>query len=205
MQPAQSATAGPAEAGSSGPRSATAEATPLALNSKPDPAAFRLPLDVIVSDHFNQRLVCERLEAMVAGLEQGKPTREMAAEVLTFMTGDLVAHTADEEDGLFPLLEKRCLPEDRLGEILGQLTYEHQLDDDLVEFLTDDLSAMAEGRMLPNPQHFAINATVYAKTQTRHLAWENRVVIPLARRRLTSDDLEQLGRDMATRRGVDLG
>lgn len=204
MQSAPFATAGPAASGSPRARSATAQATPLAFNSKPDPAAFKLPLDVIVSDHFNQRLVCEQLEAMVESIEQGKPTREMATEVLTFMTGDLVAHTADEEDGLFPLLEKRCQPEDRLGEILGQLTYEHQLDDDLVEFLTDDLAAMAEGRVLPNPQHFAINATVYAKTQTRHLAWENRVVIPLARRRLTSEDLEQLGRDMATRRGIDL-
>ncbi len=38
--------------------------------------------------------------------------------------------------------------------------------------------------------------------QRRHIGWENRLVLPLAGRRLTGSDLERLGHAKAVRRGI---
>ncbi len=45
---------------------------------------------------------------------------------------------------------------------------------------------------------------LFALDHERHLAWENEVVLPLASKRLSSDDLEELGRNMAARRRITL-
>ena len=42
----------------------------------------------------------------------------------------------------------------------------------------------------------------FAEAQRRHIAWENSLVLPLARKRLTAKDLETMGRNMAARRGI---
>ncbi len=46
------------------------------------------------------------------------------------------------------------------------------------------------------------NLRGFAATQQRHLEWEDRVVLPLAQKRLSAEDLEQIGRNMAARRGL---
>jgi hemerythrin-like domain-containing protein len=45
-------------------------------------------------------------------------------------------------------------------------------------------------------------ATAFTATMRSHLAWEERVILPLARRRLSTAQAEAIGRRMAARRGV---
>jgi hemerythrin-like domain-containing protein len=46
------------------------------------------------------------------------------------------------------------------------------------------------------------NVREFSETQRRHVTWEDRVLLPLARQRLTPEDLAEIGRSMAARRGI---
>ena len=121
------------------------------------------------------------------------------------LTGDLPLHTEDEERDLRPALERRCEPEDNLDDVLKQLTKEHELNRDLVSFMVEDLEALADGRTLSNPVRLMMNVKEFSETQRQHVTWEERVLLPLARQRLTAEDLAAIGRNMAARRREDSG
>ena len=165
--------------------------------------AFADPLGLILAAHARQRQLCDQFDALV-NEHKIEAVAPLAQQLLDFINGDLARHTEDEERDLFPLLRQRCLPEDGIEHVLDQLSAEHELDQDLVDFMIEDLKLLAEGRILPNPIRFLMNAKEFTVTQRRHLSWENRTVLPLAHRRLTADDLAALGRAMAERRGQSL-
>jgi len=169
--------------------------------SVPDPKLFRAPLDFIAAEHERQLLACDRLKQHAEDIVEGRGAPNAAA-VLGFLMKDLPLHTADEEKSLFPLLRKRCRPEDNIEQALDQLHSEHALDGDVAEFIVSDLAVIAKGAALPNPTHLAINLRNFAELHRRHVAWENATVLPLAHRRLTEADSIGLGRAMADRRGL---
>ena len=172
--------------------------------SNPGPDDFLAPLDFILSEHYRQRLLCEGLAKLTENMELA-PVAALAAELKGFLDRDLRLHLEDEEQDLFPLLWQRAQPEDNVKDILDLLSEEHGLDEDLVDFLLEDLAVLASGAQLANPIRFLVNVREFAETQRRHLAWENALLLPVARRRLTQVDLAGLGRSMAARRGIDLG
>jgi hemerythrin-like domain-containing protein len=45
-----------------------------------------------------------------------------------------------------------------------------------------------------------MNMKEFSETQRQHVTWEERVMLPLARQRLTAEDLAKIGRNMAARR-----
>ncbi|MFQ5955167.1 MAG: hemerythrin domain-containing protein [Kiloniellales bacterium] len=163
---------------------------------------FRRPLEFILADHERQHCICDDLQGL-ANESQIGPVTAQARSLLRFLTEDFANHIRDEEEDLFPLLLRRCRPEDGIGEILGQLSSEHELDQDLVDFIIADLERLAGGFRLSNSTRFFNNVRAFAETHRRHLSWENRVVLPLARQRLTADDLAAMGRRMAAHRGLD--
>lgn len=65
-----------------------------------------------------------------------------------------------------------------------------------------DLKVIADRRTLESPMRMFVNVRTLVEAQRRHLAWENGVVLPLAQKRLESGDLEEMGRNMAARRGM---
>ncbi len=65
-----------------------------------------------------------------------------------------------------------------------------------------DLRCLAEGKTLDDPLTFGHQARAFAGFQRRHLAWENSVLLPLARRRLDPSDAADLRRTMTARRGA---
>ena len=44
----------------------------------------------------------------------------------------------------------------------------------------------------------------FRSSERRHLAWENGAILPLARKRLTPEDLRTLGQKMAALRGIQM-
>ena len=168
---------------------------------RPDAQAFRHPLDLIKTEHVRQKSLCDWLDALSAGAPApGGPAR--VAGALVYLAEDLVWHTADEEEDLFPMLRGRCVPSDGVDPVLAQLAREHALDRDLAGYLVADLDVWAKAPVQPPPLRLVINAQGFAETQRRHLGWENSLILPLARTRLTPSDLESLGCGMAARRGV---
>jgi hemerythrin-like domain-containing protein len=155
---------------------------------------FREPIDYLYADHFRQRIVCKLLDR-IASDPQANQVDGLAEVVLEYLERDLPLHVGDEEQDLFPRLRARCKPEDQIEHTLTLLAEEHGRDKDL------GLPLMA-GLPLPNAAEFLKAASTFAETQRRHLAWEEGVVLPFARKKLLPKDLAELGRSMAARRGA---
>ncbi len=174
----------------------------VAQGAATDPQAFLDPLEFIREDHFRQLRLCNLLDAFSYRLEV-EPINELAGALQAFLERDLALHTLDEEEDLFPLLRQRVEPGEGIDEVLRQLSREHELDKDLVDFIVADLEALANGLKLSHPMRLLMNIREFAELQRRHLTWENRVVLPLARQTLTEEDLVGMGRHMAERRQLD--
>jgi hemerythrin-like domain-containing protein len=173
---------------------------------KIDPTALALlsePLDFFFAEHFRQRKLCNLIEelAMADALD-----RRLAAEVLDFLRHDMALHVRDEEEDLFPLIQRRCLPEDEIDRVLSALTAEHAGDRHLADVMIDGLTrALNEERPPGNSPELREAMIDFARNERRHLALENSVVLPLARLRLTADDLAELSARLAARRGRQQG
>ncbi len=165
------------------------------------PEQFLRPLDVIRSEHDRQLLVCYRLMELAHDL-QLEPVAEEAETLLAYLTEPLLLHHKDEEDDLFRLLKLRCRPDDGFDGILAQLEFEHNLDTVLARYIVIDLRKIIGRRTPESPMRLFMDLRTFAEAQQRHIAWENRVVLLLARKRLTPKNLEEMGRNMAVRRGI---
>ncbi len=162
---------------------------------------FREPIDYLYADHFRQRVVCGLLDE-IADDPAATRVPEIAAHVLDYLLRELPRHVADEEQDLFPRLLTRCKPEDDIERILMLLSEEHSRDEEMVLALPAGLRSLIEGRPLSQPELFSQAALSFAECQRRHLAWEEGVILPLARKRLQPEDLAMLGQSMAARRGA---
>ena len=94
-------------------------------------------------------------------------------------------------------------PEDGAGAVLERLSEEHESE-------LERAAALVELRRSPAPIRgagadpaAAQGLFAFAEGLRRHLAWENKIVLPLARRRLRRADLALIGRGMARRRDID--
>jgi hemerythrin-like domain-containing protein len=180
---------------------------PTGLSARPlelDPIPENLlgePVEYIYADHFRQRCVCVALDEMMAHPDD-PAISTWAGALLSYIEGDLPLHIADEEQSLFPLLRRRCKPEDRIDQVLGLLSEEHERDEALAAHLVAGLKRVAAGVASPSWDAFWRVATAFSETQRRHLSWENTVVLPLARKRLNVADMVTLGREMAARRSA---
>jgi hemerythrin-like domain-containing protein len=166
-----------------------------------DAALFREPLDLLYAEHYRQRIICNTLDA-ACGKRPVALSRAELRSIVEYLTIDLPLHIADEEEALFPLLEARCTEEDSAGDVIELLRAEHAADQALMAEAVAPLRAMAGGRTAVIADTARAHIRAMAEAQRRHLAWENSVVLPLAKRRLTDSDLVDLGRAMAQRRGI---
>ncbi len=175
------------------------------LSAKPlQPDSFLDPLHIILTEHDRQRRVAEWLWTH-SDDQRLAPIQEQIATLLAYLTRDLLLHHRDEEDDLFPVLRARCVPTDGIETILAELDRDHAAESFLVRDIAVDLRVVAESRDLEAPARFFTSLRIFAEGQRHHLSWENRVVMPLAGKRLMRQDLETLGRNMAARRGIDYG
>ena len=179
----------------------TASATAQAQYGAIDINLFRHPIEYLFREHDRQRMICATL-MLLAHDCTADSAPENAALVLGYLEHDMPLHIADEEEDLFPLLTRRCAPEDEFDEIVALLSSEHETDEKHYLALLAPLRAIVNGLRLPDPVQFAADARVFAILQLRHLGWENGTVLPLARRCLTAADKAEMGRKMAERRGI---
>ena len=179
-----------------------------AMKSSPqiEPASDALlsdPLDFFFAEHFRQRKLCNLIEELA--LAETLDTR-LVVEVLEFLRHDMVIHVADEEEDLFPLMRRRCPPEDEIERVLSALSAEHAGDHHLAGIVTEGLQrAIADGQPASAQPGLREAMIDFARNERRHLALENSVVLPLARLRLTTGDLAELSSHMAARRGLSAG
>ena len=157
-------------------------------------------LDFILYEHFRHRVMCNDLDALAEAeiFDVNAVTR-----LAEFIRADLSLHIADEEDVFFPMLRRSCLAEDEIGSVLARMNREHAEDRDLsAEVRILLLTAATEGRPMSAVPGAADALRRFAQNQRRHMMLENAVLIPLARRRLTDEDLKLLGVRLAARHVV---
>lgn len=162
------------------------------------PLTFGNPLDLIHDDHVRGRRVCAQIDALAGG---ETPAMETVAAILAFLQNELPLHLEDEEEDLFPLLRRRCQPEDEINRAIARLTEFHRDAGRGAPMVAAALSAVAGGSgRFSDWEHASLMD--YATRARRHLILEDAVIMPLARLRLTKDDLETLRLRMLQRRAV---
>ena len=159
----------------------------------------RNPLDVLAHDHAVQEQLCDAMERIADGLPDDVD-RRLCAQVASLLQYDLPLHHQDEEAGLFPLLRSRALPTDGIEEILDRLTDEHVTDTDYASEVSEALDILSEGGSVANAEMVGYMLRGFFERYRRHVHWENTLVMPLARLRLTPDDLETLSARMELNR-----
>jgi len=156
------------------------------------------PIDFILAEHLNHRRMCRALERLAAA-EEFDAARITA--LLDFIRFDLTLHVIDEEEDVFPLLRRRCLADDGVEDVLDRLTFEHAEDKALSVRARDVLNACLIVRKPPHAIEGGAEAlSAFARHEMRHLTLENAVVVPLARRRFSAEDLAFLAQRLLARR-----
>ena len=163
---------------------------------------FLRPLDFIETEHDRQRVFCDRLMKL-ANERNLEAVIEEAETILAFITEELPLHHKDEETDLIRLLRCRRQPDDDIETVLATLAWEHTMERFLTFDLRLDLKALVSGKQNVDDSLVVFkDLRTFAESQRRHLAWEENVVLPLARKRLTPEDLAEMGRNMVTRRAI---
>lgn len=177
------------------------DAPPDGIERSP-PSLLNEPLEFLFAEHYRQRQMCRILEHLAATLEF-KP--DLMRCVDDFIRYDLALHVIDEEADLFPMLRRRCAQEDDVDAVLGRLAGEHALDQQLAGAVRVILSQALAARIAPSMIEGGAETMLnLARQEKSHMALENAVVMPLARRWLTRGDLATLSARFALRRGVTL-
>ena len=171
----------------------------VARGDKAETSPLENPLDFISQDHMREREVCALIDRLVAAFPIKRADRQM---VLSFLKEQLPHHLADEEIDLFPLMLKRCDPEEEIKSVIDKLEFDHA-------HAFADAPAIAALIAARTPDDAALSATdcaqlaEFASHARRHLILENAIILPIARARLTKDDLKTMRDHMLERRGLD--
>ncbi len=156
-------------------------------------------------EHFLDVLI--RVCNQASGAPLTPPERSALEKALTYFRNSAPKHTADEEDSLFPRMRESGDTARASLECLAELEKDHQTaarDHELVDSLGQRW--LASGRLLDEELDQIRRALQrLSETYTRHIAIEDQQLFPLAGRLLKPDQLAQVGREMAERRGVSVG
>ncbi|GFE63266.1 hemerythrin domain-containing protein [Litoreibacter roseus] len=156
------------------------------------------PLEFIHEDNLREREICVMFDAIA----QGDASGDVVTAVLNYLTCELPLHLKDEEEDLFPLLKRRCEPEDEIEKVIATLLSAHARADRHTSEIAALLADLRETSRSPN--HKERGALVkFALRARKHVSLENAVILPFARLRLTESDLETLYIRMCQRRGLD--
>lgn len=160
------------------------------------------PIGWFLAEHARHRQFCELMrKAATAPVFD----EELTTWLLDFVVHELAQHVWDEERDFFPMLRARALPEDDVDKVLGRLSSEHAKDLGHAQSVQGHLETCLRLRAPIGRSATRRRALEdFASQELRHLALENAVVLPLARLRLTQDDLATLGRKLVARRGLSI-
>lgn len=166
--------------------------------SPTDPRLLGNPLDFVAEDHLRERQIC----ALIDGIAIAKNVDAADVNnVLSFLGEELELHLQDEEAGLFPMMLERCEAEDQIGNVIERLLSDHTAMATVVPQVRQGLK-----RLLSSPSALKKGErrmlTDFANQTRRHLIVENAIILPIARARLSTADLDLLRQGMLERRGL---
>ncbi len=144
------------------------------------------PLDFIFAEHHRQR----EAAAILTMIADGEFNRGGIEDLIKFLEEDFEFHIADEEIAFFPVLREHCLKEDNVDAVMNRLVEEHRKDESSAEETIALLNSLLAGRPLADNEKRRVR--LFAEHIRQHLALENGVLLPIARVRLRTAELELL-------------
>jgi hemerythrin-like domain-containing protein len=171
----------------------------MARGGKAETDPLENPLDFIVEDHMREREVCALIDNLVAARPIKRAERQM---IFSFLTEDLPQHLADEEIDLFPLMLERCDPEEEIKSVIDKLESDHAHAFADAPAIAALIQEVVSGDA-PLSEAVCAQLAEFASHARRHLILENAIILPIARARLTKDDLKTMREHMLERRGLD--
>ncbi len=169
------------------------------------PPGYDDPVGMLLGCHRRIEKKLATLEALAACLAEKGIDAEATATaqaVLRYFNAPASYHHQDEEIDLLPLLEMRiadAAERTRLHDLAERLREEHREIERIWSRLKRPLEGIAEGFMRALPD---TDVQAFVTLYKRHIEAEETVIVPLAARWITANDLAVLGRAMAARRGA---
>jgi hemerythrin-like domain-containing protein len=162
---------------------------------------FDEPLALLRACHSIILAHCDRLEALLVHIdEQGVDgeARTAARDIIRYFSGSARLHHRDEEEDLFPRLNRQSL---RIAELIRDLKQEHTRLDQLWENIAAELKQLPETGF---SDVFLQASRDFCTLSRQHVNRENMEFLPLAASSLSQLELTDIGESMAARRGVRL-
>jgi hemerythrin-like domain-containing protein len=167
-------------------------------------AGFDAPLDMLSACHGRIEKQCStllRLAPHLAAHGADVDARQAASNVMRYFDTAGRDHHADEEHDLFPALLESMAGSDPvcLRDITLALTHDHRELDAVWQALRRQLESVARG------EASALDAAAvdeFVVRHTRHIAREESELLPMAKRLLSEEQLQGIGKAMRARRGV---
>ncbi|MBT8472617.1 MAG: hemerythrin domain-containing protein [Marinicaulis sp.] len=152
------------------------------------------PLDFLFAEHHRQR----QAALILTFVADGQFDEAGVQELIEFLQNDFALHVQDEELGFFPILKSCCPPEDNIDSIVARLVEEHKKDELIGEDILKILKTSVLTRAITQEESRELRA--FAEHIRQHLAFENAVLLPIARARMDEAALAHLSADMKGRR-----
>jgi hemerythrin-like domain-containing protein len=172
------------------------------------PGKFSNPIGLLLDCHQRINRFLETLQT-IAGEKRGRPLdseyRKALETALKYFRDAAPKHTEDEEEDLFPAL--RSLGRADLEPVLNsmdRLENDHNLAGKW-HLVCDEIGKrwLREGGLcLRDAAQFEIVLSLLAKLYRSHIAVEEREIFPIARTALSGREKAEIGRSMASRRGI---
>jgi hemerythrin-like domain-containing protein len=173
---------------------------------KPTPnGSFEVPLEMLRACHARIEDQCSTLRRLVPHLHRhgaDDEARLAAANVMRYFDTAARDHHDDEEVDLFPALIESMAGSDAvcLRELTAGLAAEHRLLEAAWQRVRTSLERVVAGK----PESFDVaGVSTLVDLYERHIQREDNELLPMAQRLLSDGQLEQLGRAMRERRGID--
>lgn len=163
---------------------------------------FDSPLDMLHACHERIMDQCATLQKLMSHLPMhgcDTQAQQAAQAIMRYFDTAGKFHHQDEEVDLFPLL--RDCNNDEANKLADRLQDEHLYLDEVWMNLRARLQDIAEGKLA------ALERTLvgdFSLAYGRHVMLENTKLLPLAARLLNEQQLQNIGKNMAARRGVTL-
>ena len=169
------------------------------------PAGYDDPIGMLLGCHRRIEKKLATLKALsihVARKGVDAEASGAAQAVLRYFNAAAAHHHADEENDLMPLLARRIsdpLDRARIEAMEARIEEDHREAERLWAGLRKPLEGIADGLTRTIAE---TDVQAFIALYRKHIEAEEGLIVPLAQRWMTADDLRSLGRAMATRRGA---
>jgi len=155
-----------------------------------------LPLQQLKDEHKSLRENMDRFYEIAEEIEyeSGPEVLELFSELfkrVSVFNNELEAHSKREDEGLFPMMDRRLGDKDRTIETME---YEHRKAEQHLRDFLDEAALVGEDIDEYDAQTITVYAVQAYATLTQHFAKEENMLFPLAERILSAEEKDELAR-----------